>query len=63
MASQLRWGPTDGSVWLAGGDDTRRLLRGGSWFYDPWDCRSAYRVGSKADYKDGKIGFRVACCF
>jgi formylglycine-generating enzyme required for sulfatase activity len=53
--------PTDGSVWLAGGDETRRLLRGGAWFYDPWDCRSAYRVGSKADYKDSKIGFRVAC--
>lgn len=53
--------PTDGSVWTAGGDESRRLLRGGSWFYDPWDCRSAYRVGSKADYKDCKIGFRVAC--
>jgi formylglycine-generating enzyme required for sulfatase activity len=38
---------------------TLRVLRGGSWDYDAWDCRSAYRIGHRADYRDGNFGFRV----
>jgi formylglycine-generating enzyme required for sulfatase activity len=53
--------PADGSAWLTGGEPTRRLLRGGSWYYDPWDCRSAYRVSTNVAYKDNLIGFRVVC--
>jgi formylglycine-generating enzyme required for sulfatase activity len=34
--------PTDGSPWLTG-TDSRKLLRGGSWYYLPRNCRSAYR--------------------
>ena len=35
--------PADGSVWEFGGDDSYRMLRGGSWYGDARDCRSAYR--------------------
>jgi formylglycine-generating enzyme required for sulfatase activity len=38
-----------------------RLLRGGSWFHDPRDCRSAFRDYNPPDYRDGTIGFRVCC--
>ena len=27
--------PTDGSTWREGGDASRRVVRGGSWYYDP----------------------------
>jgi formylglycine-generating enzyme required for sulfatase activity len=53
--------PSDGSAWIADGDDRRRVIRGGSWNGDPWVCRSAFRVGNTpADRNDG-IGFRVSC--
>ena len=53
--------PTDGSAWLDTEEYTiGRLLRGGSWFSYPGNCRSAYRsygnLGSSYD-----IGFRVVC--
>ena len=35
--------PTDGSAWTTGGDCSRRVLRGGSWNYLPWNLRSANR--------------------
>jgi formylglycine-generating enzyme required for sulfatase activity len=35
--------PTDGSAWIEGGDQERRVLRGGSWLNVPGGCRSAYR--------------------
>jgi formylglycine-generating enzyme required for sulfatase activity len=54
--------PRDGSVWIKNGDDNRSPLRGGSWFYYPDFCRSAYR-----DYYSRHValnrnnGFRVVC--
>jgi formylglycine-generating enzyme required for sulfatase activity len=51
--------PTDGSAWLTGGDNTRTLLRGGSWDYAPVLCRSAYRHGDTPDYLNFNIGFRL----
>jgi formylglycine-generating enzyme required for sulfatase activity len=52
--------PTDGSAWLIiGGEQTRRALRGGSWYYDAFLCRSAVRNRYVADYSDNLIGFRV----
>jgi formylglycine-generating enzyme required for sulfatase activity/uncharacterized caspase-like protein len=36
-----------------------KLLRGGSWFSYPRDCRSAYRHGRRADAFDDGLGFRV----
>jgi formylglycine-generating enzyme required for sulfatase activity len=39
-----------------------RLLRGGSWFYDPRFCRSAYRGLARPDDASGSdVGFRVVC--
>jgi formylglycine-generating enzyme required for sulfatase activity len=54
--------PTDGSAWEAqgGGDCGRRVLRGGSWFYEPGNLRSAYRSGYFADFRGNDIGFRLA---
>ncbi|BCU10425.1 SUMF1/EgtB/PvdO family nonheme iron enzyme [Microcystis aeruginosa] len=55
--------PTDGSVWIENGDDNRSPARGGSWYFDPSLCRSAYRYG----YYFGRVnrnldvGFRVVC--
>ena len=54
--------PTDGSAWLEGGDDRYRLLRGGSWNYNPRSCRSAYRYHyCNPDLRSLDIGFRVVC--
>ena len=53
--------PVDGSVWEEGGDDSTRVLRGGSWANDPWDCRSAYRLYDPPDDRSSHIGFRVVC--
>ena len=57
----FRNAPTDGSAWTTGGDDTARLLRGGSWDSVPWNCRSAYRGRYPRDRRGLVIGFRVVC--
>ncbi|MBD2388391.1 SUMF1/EgtB/PvdO family nonheme iron enzyme [Cylindrospermum sp. FACHB-282] len=51
--------PTDGSVWI--NDNDNRMLRGGSWFYDPDYCRSACRFSNDAGDRGNNFGFRVAC--
>ena len=54
--------PTDGSVWLDNEESSnRKLLRGGSWPYDPVDCRSACRYYDNLDHNHYGIGFRVVC--
>jgi len=53
--------PTDGSAWLSEDKDTDRLLRGGSWYSNPRNCRSAYRSGNYPRVTDYNIGFRVVC--
>jgi formylglycine-generating enzyme required for sulfatase activity len=52
---------TDRSVWLTDNDNNYRVLRGGSWDYNPKHCRSAYRDYLKPDYVSNKLGFRVVC--
>jgi formylglycine-generating enzyme required for sulfatase activity len=52
--------PADGSAWTAGGG-TSRLLRGGSWYGDPANCRSAYRSNGRPDGRGYSLGFRVCC--
>jgi formylglycine-generating enzyme required for sulfatase activity/predicted phosphodiesterase len=43
-----------------------RVIRGGSWWFDPRDCRSAYRSGWLPTGRDDDLGFRLlrlpACC-
>ncbi|BAZ85094.1 formylglycine-generating enzyme family protein [Dolichospermum compactum] len=54
--------PTDGSAWLDTEENTNsKLLRGGSWLYNPGNCRSAYRHYYIFDYTYNHIGFRVVC--
>ena len=53
--------PRDGSAWIKNGNDNRSPLRGGSWFIDPYYCRSAFRGNSdRRDHYDNG-GFRVVC--
>ncbi|MGK7874142.1 MAG: SUMF1/EgtB/PvdO family nonheme iron enzyme [Xenococcaceae cyanobacterium] len=53
--------PTDGSVWLDGNEDYSPV-RGGSWRWQPQDCRSAYRViGYWRVGRSLNLGFRVVC--
>ena len=55
--------PADGSPWINdnSNDVGIRLLRGGSWFYAPGCCRSAYRFSHHPDYRHDDVGFRVCC--
>jgi len=50
--------PTDGSVW-DNGNNSARMLRGGSWIYSPRFCRSAVRGRNDPDVRHDDIGFRV----
>jgi formylglycine-generating enzyme required for sulfatase activity len=52
--------PADGSAWEEGGDPVRRILRGGSWLYNPRYLRSAVRNGFSAVLANDIVGFRVA---
>ncbi|MGH9752595.1 MAG: SUMF1/EgtB/PvdO family nonheme iron enzyme [Blastocatellia bacterium] len=51
--------PTDGSVWLSGGDSSYRVLRGGSWYDDGGHCRAAIRLWFGAGARDDDFCFRV----
>ena len=54
-----RGAPADGSPWL-GGDCGRRVLRGGSWTYNPRYLRSAARSRDTPVHRHRNAGFRVA---
>ncbi len=51
--------PLDGSAWETG-ERTGRVIRGGSWNYDPGILRSAFRGRSFPDYRLSVQGFRLA---
>jgi formylglycine-generating enzyme required for sulfatase activity len=54
--------PTDGSAWLKENrTETNRLLRGGSWYDVPRNCRSAIRLNGSRDFRNYYLGFRVLC--
>jgi formylglycine-generating enzyme required for sulfatase activity len=67
--SNYEGAPTDGSAWLDGNDNLSQregdaVLRGGSWFTDPVNCRCASRNGNVRAVRDHPyyfFGFRVAC--
>jgi len=52
--------PNTGQAWEQGGDQSRRILRGGSWLYNPRYLRSALRNGFSAALSNDIVGFRVA---
>ena len=47
---------------LDGGDDQRRVLRGGSWINEAHVLRSAYRVHNHPDNRYNLTGLRLAAC-
>lgn len=56
---------TDGSAWVNNkNNNSFKMVRGGSWYYDPEYCRSAFRDSNdraeRYDYDDF-VGFRVVC--
>ncbi|NEQ75864.1 MAG: SUMF1/EgtB/PvdO family nonheme iron enzyme [Okeania sp. SIO2C9] len=51
--------PTDGSAWETGGDSNYRILRGGSWYNNSRNCRSARRGYYGADILFNNRGFRI----
>jgi formylglycine-generating enzyme required for sulfatase activity len=53
--------PTDGRAWMAGSDQDLRVVRGGSWAFNPGLCRSAYCGIGYAVNRDYFFGFRVCC--
>ncbi|MDJ1182613.1 bifunctional serine/threonine-protein kinase/formylglycine-generating enzyme family protein [Roseofilum casamattae] len=53
--------PVDGRIWESGDEDHKCLIRGGSWYHFPNDCRSANRYWVVAEYWYRFYGFRVVC--
>ncbi|MFC5481141.1 SUMF1/EgtB/PvdO family nonheme iron enzyme [Massilia suwonensis] len=59
MHDSYEGAPLDGSAWEEGGERARRILRGGSWLYNPRYLRSALRNGFSAVMSNDIVGFRV----
>ncbi|KAM3097831.1 formylglycine-generating enzyme family protein [Phormidesmis sp. 146-12] len=61
--SDYEGAPVDGSAWIdpEAGEDASRVLRGGSWLFDPGNCRSATRYDDAAGGRSYLVGFRVVC--
>ncbi len=51
--------PSDGSAWASGGDQTRRVLRGGTWAHFSRGVRSAFRSQDPPDKRYYLFGLRV----
>ncbi|MGB1256893.1 MAG: SUMF1/EgtB/PvdO family nonheme iron enzyme, partial [Thiolinea sp.] len=47
--------PRDGSVWQSGGNEARRVIRGGSWGDGPDAIRSAHRGRTEPDSKNNYV--------
>jgi formylglycine-generating enzyme required for sulfatase activity len=50
--------PADGSAWSAGGDATRRVLRGGSWKDQAERLTSSFRRAAAGALRDDAVGLR-----
>lgn len=57
--ADYRGAPSDGSAWIAGGDCTNRVFRGGNWYNTPSELRSARRARLTSDHRGYGLGFRV----
>jgi len=54
--------PNDGRPWIdLDAEQALRLLRGGSWNFIPWGCRSAFRRHDLPGLASSRVGFRVVC--
>jgi formylglycine-generating enzyme required for sulfatase activity len=51
--------PNDGSAWLSGGEQTHRVLRGGSWDYPAATLRPSFRNRNSPDFRLNDNGFRL----
>ena len=51
---------TDGKAWFSENKNIK-VIRGGSWFNDPYNCRSASRIYYTRASRSSRIGFRVVC--
>ncbi len=52
--------PGDGSARTRDGDCTRRVVRGGSWFFNARELRVANRYSAGESTANGLLGFRIA---
>jgi formylglycine-generating enzyme required for sulfatase activity len=52
--------PQNGTAWLIGGDNSRRVLRGGSWFNVDYYSRVALRYRNVPSNRNLNVGFRLA---
>ncbi len=52
--------PTDGGEWTAGADASKRVARGGSWYFNAAGARAAFRSISSPDGRSSGSGFRLA---
>jgi formylglycine-generating enzyme required for sulfatase activity len=60
--SDYKGAPDDGSAWVENDRKaSNRLLRGGSWNFNPENCRSSVRFNLARDYRNFALGFRVSC--
>jgi formylglycine-generating enzyme required for sulfatase activity len=46
---------------MGAADGSRRVYRGGSFFSNAAQCRSAMRGGAMPSYRSFQLGFRIAC--
>ena len=53
--------PTDGSTWVDREENAARVLRGGTWAYDPQDCRCSVREFIAPQGRYRLNGFRLCC--
>jgi formylglycine-generating enzyme required for sulfatase activity len=52
--------PDNGSAWIKGGEQNRRVVRGGSWINFNFVCRCAYRFRYNDYRRSSSIGFRLS---
>jgi formylglycine-generating enzyme required for sulfatase activity len=53
--------PINGGAWMNKNDNDSHIVRGGSWYYYPRNCRSSYRGSGTLGIRSDGIGFRVVC--